>query len=226
MADLAADGRQALEAWRTRRHPLVLTDCYMPEMDGFQLARAIRDEGGDCPILAVTASVGAEDIEACRNAGMNDWLTKPMEAERLLTALARWLPAWVDGEPPPASPDSSPEPPSPSDLFDPHALAAMVGDDPAAIAEVLRDFIEPAGRMAAEIRAVLAGDDPAAVGRTAHKLKSSARAVGAAALAGCCAGLEKAGKAGDRASLAALANEFSPLFERSMAAIARQVEEA
>lgn len=75
MAELAADGRQALEAWRARRHPLVLTDCYMPEMDGFQLARAIRDDGSDCPILAVTASVGAEDIEACRNAGMNDWLT-------------------------------------------------------------------------------------------------------------------------------------------------------
>ncbi len=226
MADLAADGRQALEAWRARRHPLILTDCYMPEMDGFQLARAIRDHGGDCPILAVTASLGAEDIEACRNAGMTDWLTKPVEAERLLAALARWLPAWIDGEPPRAAPDLPAAPPPPSDLFDPHALAAMVGDDPATIAEVLRDFIEPAGRMAAEIRAALAGDDPAAAGRAAHKLKSSAKAVGAAALAGCCAELERAGKAGDRAGLAALAGEFDVLFERSMAAIVASIGEA
>ncbi|CAA7624801.1 response regulator [Magnetospirillum sp. SS-4] len=224
MAEIAGDGRKALDAWRARRHPLVLTDCYMPEMDGFQLARAIRDDGGRCPILAVTASIGAEDIEACRDAGIDDWLAKPVEPERLLAALARWLPAWVDGEPsrPPSA--AAPHPPSPA-LFDPHALAAMVGDDPAAIAEVLRDFIEPAGRMAADIQTALAGDDPQAAGRAAHKLKSSARAVGTQLLADCCLELEQAGKAGDRTRLAALADRFEPLFRRSMAAVARHIGE-
>ena len=223
MAEIAGDGRQALEAWRARRHPLVLTDCYMPEMDGFQLTRAIRDDGGDCPVLAVTASVGTEDIEACRNAGMNDWLAKPMESGQLLAAMIRWLPAWVDGEPQEQG-SGLPLPP-PSALFDPHALSAMVGDNPTAITEVLRDFIKPAAQIAAEIRATLAGDDPMAASRAAHKLKSSARAVGARVLADCCLDLEQAGKAGDRARLAGLAEEFETAFKRSLAVIGSHIRE-
>ncbi|NFV79194.1 response regulator [Magnetospirillum aberrantis] len=224
LAELAADGRQALDAWRHRRHPLVLTDCYMPEMGGFELARAIRAEGGRCPIVAVTASVATEDIEACRAAGMDDWLIKPVEPVRLRAALARWLPAWIAGE---APPQSVPSPgPASSPLFVSDALAAMVGEDPAAIAEVLRDFLAPAKGLAAEIAQALDGDDPAAAARGAHKLKSSARAVGAVALAECCAGLERAGKDADRARLSALGAEFPALFQRSMAAIADQVGEA
>ncbi|HEL3810244.1 TPA: response regulator [Stenotrophomonas maltophilia] len=85
------DGRQALEAWRAQSFDLVITDCHMPHMDGFALARAIRADPcptrAQVPIIALTASVLDRTREACRAAGIDHFLAKPVETQELRALL-------------------------------------------------------------------------------------------------------------------------------------------
>jgi CheY-like chemotaxis protein len=93
-ADLAANGREAVEALARGAYDLVLMDCQMPEMDGFAASRAIRaDEAGTgrhVPIVALTANATQGDREQCLAAGMDDYLAKPITAATLRAVLARW----------------------------------------------------------------------------------------------------------------------------------------
>jgi signal transduction histidine kinase/CheY-like chemotaxis protein len=89
----AVDGREALQLVEQRQFDLVLMDCQMPEMDGFETARAIRGLGGAkaaLPIVALTANVLPSDRDACLAAGMNDFLAKPVKLDVLRAAVQRW----------------------------------------------------------------------------------------------------------------------------------------
>jgi CheY-like chemotaxis protein len=102
---LACDGRQALEAAKSRQFDLVLMDCQMPVMDGFEATRAIRAHEAEStvdlaapnagprhvPIVALTANAIAGDRERCLASGMDDYLAKPFKREQLRAVLARWL---------------------------------------------------------------------------------------------------------------------------------------
>jgi len=95
-ADIAANGREALEASRQKPYDVILMDCQMPEMDGFQATRLIRDaegEGRRVPILAMTANAMQGDKERCVEAGMDDYIAKPVTLDSLMVLLRRWLPA-------------------------------------------------------------------------------------------------------------------------------------
>ena len=93
--DVAGDGRQALEAIAGVRYDLILMDCQMPEMDGYETTRAIREREaageGRVPIVALTAHAMEGDREACLAAGMDDYLSKPYRPDELRAILARWL---------------------------------------------------------------------------------------------------------------------------------------
>jgi two-component system, sensor histidine kinase and response regulator len=93
--EIAANGRVAIEMVRTKPYAAVLMDIQMPEMDGLQATRQIRQEPAffDLPIIAMTANAMKADVEASRSAGMNDFLSKPIERAALLRTLRRWLPA-------------------------------------------------------------------------------------------------------------------------------------
>jgi two-component system sensor histidine kinase/response regulator len=94
--DVVADGRAAVEAWKTGRYDLILMDCQMPELDGYEASRAIRAlEQGDrrIPIVALTAHAMKGADEECQNAGMDAHLTKPIERGRLEACLDRFLAA-------------------------------------------------------------------------------------------------------------------------------------
>ena len=100
-SDLAEDGLQALAAMRAKRYDLVLMDCQMPRMDGFQATREIRameDDRRSVPIIALTANAMAGDRARVLDAGMDDYLAKPYDFEGLLAVLGRWLP-WSAEEP-------------------------------------------------------------------------------------------------------------------------------
>ena len=94
--DIAADGSEALRALRKKVYDLVLMDCQMPVMDGYEATRQIRNGDGisvpAIPIIAVTAHVLEEDREKCLASGMNDYLAKPFSPEDLAGVLTRWLP--------------------------------------------------------------------------------------------------------------------------------------
>jgi CheY-like chemotaxis protein len=93
-ADIVDDGLQAAASWRQGHYDLVLTDCHMPEMDGFALARLIRAEEAPeqrTPIVAFTAAATSDEVRECHEAGMDDFLPKPVDLERLKAALSRWL---------------------------------------------------------------------------------------------------------------------------------------
>ncbi|TVO58914.1 PAS domain S-box protein [Denitromonas halophila] len=92
-ADVAEDGQQAVELFARQPYDLILMDMQMPVMDGLAATRAIRAlaNGGEVPILAMTANAFAEDRQRCTEAGMNDYLSKPFEPEHLYAVLRRWL---------------------------------------------------------------------------------------------------------------------------------------
>ena len=89
---LADNGIKALEALRDNKFDIVLMDIMMPEMDGLTTTAQIRADGrfGDLPILAMTANAGAEHLEESMNAGMNDYLTKPVDTKQLYKTLMKW----------------------------------------------------------------------------------------------------------------------------------------
>ena len=88
--EVASDGRSALEKVRAAPFGLVLMDCLMPGMDGFETTRRLRSAGWSMPIIALTAKAMAGDRERCLEAGMNDYLAKPIAMPLLRAALERW----------------------------------------------------------------------------------------------------------------------------------------
>ncbi len=111
-AEVAADGQTAFEMWQAGDFALLLTDLHMPTLDGYALAEAIRHAegrrpprpGGRMPILALTANAMRGEATRAMAAGMDEYLTKPLQLQMLNDALTRWLPPEAaDGEPlPPA----------------------------------------------------------------------------------------------------------------------------
>ncbi|MBI4937638.1 MAG: PAS domain S-box protein [Nitrosomonadales bacterium] len=205
-ADVAWDGQQALERWRGDGYALLLTDLHMPEMDGYELAAAIRanelkrGDGRRLPIVALSANALKSEAQRCREAGMDDYLAKPAPLENLRAMLAKWLPPSAEAATPPAPAFAT---------LDVGVLAALVGDDPVVIHDFLLDFRRSAPQLPAEIAAACAAGDTERVNALAHKLKSSARSVGALALGEICAALERAGKAGDTSGIAMLQDRLA-----------------
>ncbi|MDD5384043.1 MAG: ATP-binding protein [Gallionella sp.] len=218
-ADIADDGRLALERWRSGDYALLLSDLHMPEMDGYELTAAIRASEGESrhiPVIALTANALRGEAERCREAGMDDYLSKPARLADLQAMLEKWLPAVAEPAPLEPMPELHATAPYPVDV---NVLKALVGDDPAVIREFLHDFRISAAKIAAELKAACNGGQMAQAGALAHKLKSSARSVGALALGELCAAMEQAGKADGTEALAVLL----PKFEAEIAAVDEQL---
>ncbi len=210
IADVAADGREALQHWSECAYALVLTDLHMPEMDGYQLTAAIRAAEGESrrtPIIALTANTLMGEGDRCREAGMDDYASKPLPLSDLRSLLEKWMPAVAFTHEATSGSDAA--------HVDVNILRKLVGDDAAAVREVLQDFRVSAASIVTDLRAACASRQPKVAGAAAHKLKSSARAVGALALGELCASMERAGKAGDGAAL----YEQLPAFEVEMSAV-------
>jgi PAS domain S-box-containing protein len=220
-ADVVGDGCAALERWRSGDYALLLSDLHMPNMDGYQLTAAIRaGEAGTrrIPIIALTANALKSEAEHCRAAGMDDYLSKPARLADLKAVLEKWLPTAAELSP--DLPDVPVRQGTAAGTVDVGVLKALVGDDPAVIRELLHDFRVGAATSAAELRAACANGQVAQAGALLHKLKSSARSVGALALGELCAEMERACEAGDTNALTALL----PVFEQEMASVELDLE--
>jgi signal transduction histidine kinase/DNA-binding NarL/FixJ family response regulator/HPt (histidine-containing phosphotransfer) domain-containing protein len=214
--ETAADGRQGFELWRSGRFGLVVTDCHMPEMDGYELTAAIRRVEGDgghdrTPIVACTANAMEGEADTCLAAGMDDYLPRPIELRALLTMLNRWLPLAAAATPASAQPapaSTAPAVTGDEPPLDRATLAELSGGDEQLEREILTDFRKASDTDATELAAALAGANQEQITRVAHRMKGASGMVGALPLAAICHRIEVASRAGDAAAVAA---ETAPL---------------
>ncbi|HEX6735258.1 MAG TPA: response regulator, partial [Azonexus sp.] len=200
-AELAGTGSEALRLWRQGNYAMLLTDLHMPEMDGYALAAAIRQEesgGRRMPILALTANALRGEANRARAAGMDEYLTKPIQLSQLGEALEKWLPKAAASAPAvPAPPPAA----SPRQVVDLAVLAGLLGHNRANLHRLLGIYQTSLRTARAEFEAARAADDIRAIAAVAHRLKSSSRSIGALALGDICAELENACRAGDAVAI-------------------------
>ncbi len=202
--EMVSDGLEALTLWRAgqamRRHALLITDLHMPGIDGYTLAATIRThETGDSrmPIVALSANALSGEIDRCRAAGMDDYLSKPVQTDQLGEMLRRWLPTddvqtSTMFDPVDCEEVDVLEVEMGLDAYDDQALERLVGDDPELLADFRQRFLLSALNTMDEMRLAANRADLGALGDLAHRLKSSARAIGAVSLAACCDHIERA----------------------------------
>ncbi|MCC6659762.1 MAG: response regulator [Phycisphaerales bacterium] len=163
---VVSNGREALEALSSREFDLVIMDCQMPEMDGFEAASAIRDreraDGAErrVPIVALTANAMKGDRERCLAAGMDDYCSKPIDAARFLETLDRLCRARHG--------------PGPADPIDTATLTARCGGNLDMVADLLHKFGKQLDEDLRQLQAGADGCDPKAVRRVAHGLRGAA----------------------------------------------------
>ena len=196
--DLAENGRIALSRVETFAYDLVLMDMQMPVMGGVEATREImRSPGGTKPpIVAMTANAMASDREECLNAGMCDFLSKPIEPDLLWQVLVKWIAPRRSASRLAVTGDIAVAPaptfdPGVADIDVPAALRRLMGNE-ALYIRSLRHFCDRQADTAESVRRALDADDAETARRLAHSLKGVAGSIGANALASRAAALEAA----------------------------------
>ncbi len=205
-ADVASNGLEALAALEQRHYDLILMDCHMPEMDGYQATAHIRElpaeRQGQIPIIALTADALQENIEKCLGAGMNDYLGKPFKPQELRDKLAHWL----DQREPRARPEASlsdglPEPratrwpvgapPPARDALDRKTLASLreLFDDNE-LAELIAAYLREMVKNLRAMHEAVATDDREHLHGLFHSMKGGSGNLGAKTLQNLCQELE------------------------------------
>lgn len=211
----AEDGEQGLEQWRTHEFDVVISDCKMPRLSGYELARAIRDEErayGLPPtlILGFTANAQPEEKIRCLEAGMDDCLFKPI----LLADLSVWLASRFSSEP------SIPVDARATREMDLTGLELYVGKDRTVINQLLRELAETTRDDRIHLLQAHVGDNRPRLQELAHRIKGSARMVRAERLIECCEDLERACAEGR----AALIDEAVDQLQRAMKSLGRHLQ--
>jgi CheY-like chemotaxis protein len=196
-ADVAANGLEAVQAVERQPYDVLFMDVQMPEMDGLEATRQIcqRWPAAARPrIIAMTANALQGDRELCLEAGMDDYLAKPIRVDELSAALARCQPLARHGAPAAAT---APPGYGAIDRAVLEQLLAAVGGDRAFLDEMVTAYGEDANEQIAALQAALAAGDADTVRRAAHSLKSTSASFGATQLAAACKELETLAKSGD-----------------------------
>jgi PAS domain S-box-containing protein len=220
-ADTVANGAEAVKALETLPYDLVLMDVQMPEMDGLEATRAIRNpqsavRNHRIPIIAMTAHAMQGDRERCLEAGMNDYIIKPVDPRALAEALEKWLPkekATITDQAPEVSETASvsaQEPEAP--VFDKAGMMARMMDDEELARAVIEAFLGDVPKQIAALRGYLDAGEAASAVRQTHTIKGASANLGGEALRAVAFEMEKAAKAGHleyvKAHLPELENQF------------------
>jgi CheY-like chemotaxis protein/HPt (histidine-containing phosphotransfer) domain-containing protein len=191
--DIVSNGADAVAAWETGRYQVILMDCQMPVMDGYQATREIRlrERGANrIPIIALTADAMKGAERKCRDAGMDDYLTKPLDRALLGETVDRHLAQSCPG---PSFESDSPVDDSPVDW---EQLMTTIDGDQESAQELVRLFIDSGDATLRDISAALGRGDLAAVGYAAHSFKGSSASIRARSASAAAAQLEEAARAG------------------------------
>ncbi len=196
--ETVVDGLQAVERLAKGGVDLVLMDMQMPVMDGLEATRRIRADGGvsaAVPIVGLTANAFASDRAACFDAGMNDFVMKPVTRDRLQAALAAHLPETEEAAPidatPAAHPEATGEASSVLDLAHRRHLAEQIGDE--GVAELTEVFVADAAALLEELAGAYEAGDGAGVRRVLHTLTGAASNVGCAGVVAAIAAIREVG---------------------------------
>ena len=206
-ASAVANGLEAIEAGERGGFDLVLMDCQMPVMDGFEATRRIRSSAQPgipgIPIVAVTAGAMRDDRDRCMREGMNGYLAKPVELGPLEDVLARWLPVpgagdrpQTPGQPPGGSIDEQEKAGRATAVFNADALLRRLMGDRQLAGSVVKGFLEGAPSQLHNLRARLDEADRPGARLQAHALKGAAATVSAEGLHAVALAIEQAGAAG------------------------------
>ncbi len=180
--EIAANGLEAVAKVLAEPYDLVLMDMQMPEMDGIDAARAIRKAGGRAaavPIIAVTANVFSSERDACLAAGMNGFVSKPIDRHKLFNAIKPWDIAGATERPETAEPAA--------DVLDRGLMKDLMeelGED--GLRELFVIFWGDAANLVAELEAAIRSHNPDQASRTLHTLKGAAANLGLVAVASAC----------------------------------------
>jgi CheY-like chemotaxis protein/anti-sigma regulatory factor (Ser/Thr protein kinase) len=198
-AESVEDGAQALAEWKTGRFAAVVSDCNMPRMDGYELARAIRrieaSEGRSrTAIIACTANALPDEAAKCREAGMDDCLVKPVQLDQLSKKMEQHQPL------PDRRSATSPQPVDTLTIgapIDIALIAANWGGDAATVRDILAAFRAANDKDAANLRQAVAASDTFQVTHSAHRMLGAGSMVGARDFAFVCERIDHASRAGD-----------------------------
>ncbi len=217
-ADTAANGREAIEALETVPYDIVLMDVQMPVMDGFEATRTIRSgktrvPNPGIPIIAMTAHAMKGDRERCLEAGMDDYISKPIAPQALAEALEKWAKNVPERSPAVVLRDGAAGRPVRGEpVFDRPALIARLMGDEELAKEIIAGFLEDMPKQISTLKRHLDQGDAGSAGSQAHTIKGAAANVGGLALSAVAFEMEKAGKAGRREELATLVTEMERQF--------------
>ncbi|MBW2603703.1 MAG: response regulator [Deltaproteobacteria bacterium] len=229
-ADIVKNGKEAVEALKNIPYDIVLMDCQMPEIDGYEATNKIRkwekklkDGSAHCsdsnlesaaaskrvPIIAMTAHAFKGDREKCLNAGMDDYIAKPIHPKKLCDVIEKWL-----KEPEGAHEAEIVHESLPKDgIFDKNSfLDRLLGDEDLA-KEIIKGFIEDSFLQIGTIKEALDNRDTNGIHRQAHSLKGAAANVSATALRELAFQIEIAGKTGDLIKATSLIPKLDEQFE-------------
>jgi signal transduction histidine kinase/DNA-binding response OmpR family regulator/HPt (histidine-containing phosphotransfer) domain-containing protein len=223
-ADVAANGLEALRALERQSYDVVLMDMQMPEMDGLEATRRLRQEllpSQQPYVVAMTANAMQGDREQCLSAGMDDYISKPIRVEELVRALSAARP--LDGYPAafpiaglPVQEPGQPAQAQQEEVLDRSALENLqetLGGDFANLALLIQSFLEEAPALITDLHRFVSSADVAGVRRAAHSLKGNGSEFGARAFAELCRQLETDALAGRLEQARPLADQIEAAFE-------------
>lgn len=239
--DVAENGEVALERLREQPYAMVLMDCQMPVLDGYSATRRLREiEAGQgkprTPVIAMTAHAMSGDRERCLQAGMDDYLSKPLDRQLLEQTLARWMPKSPDLPPAPtvfaaAAPATPPEAtlpampnPPPPDTLDTATLVDLediMGDE---LATLVDAYLRDGETRMRNMREAANRGDGTEVGKLAHSLKSSSANLGAIPLANRARQVEEAARNGTLASPGDSVAALEKLYANAAAALRQRYQ--
>ncbi|HXP98400.1 MAG TPA: ATP-binding protein [Telmatospirillum sp.] len=233
--DMAANGFDAIDKLGRKPYGLLIADCHMPEMDGYELTTRIRAEesktGARLPIIALTGDALAGAAQYCFDVGMDDYLSKPVSIDLLDATVQRWLPtaaALRRPAPPPASlpvtvateevatsPDGSPAEPGTIQEIDPSRLTEAFGGFSEDAVALLDQFFVSAANDIEQLRDALARSDSETARRTAHHAGGGAKGIGAVAFASLCVAIEQSLTGEGGGNVEQLVAQMAPALERA-----------
>jgi signal transduction histidine kinase/DNA-binding response OmpR family regulator len=224
--DVAANGKEAIEMLALLPYDVVFMDCEMPELDGYEATAEIRQThaGAHVRIIAMTAKAIQGDRERCLEAGMDDYISKPVRLEDLEEALERWIPKGRNGvqaepEEVPGLDQSSPESPA----LDPEVterLRSLAAVDPTVLDEIHESFLTGAIRYLEALREAARAGDPDALAKAAHAFKGASGNIGASHTCEICRQLELLGNSRSVAG----AGELIQFLEREIERVKIEIE--